>query len=208
MRLHCALAAREPGPAAEPPPWPPWWQLSLRRCWCRGRRLSSPNPVEPGRVLGLAGFGSGGGGDRDRFDWRGSGACIGTGSRFCLALRARAGLGGGCSPRLFSLAFIEGNIDGAFGESIRAAGIICQRSKIRVLAAIGIDGMDRAHALRGEFGDLRCVALLHYCDIGLRFAVALQRRAGGGAIEMRSVGGSRVEHIMLVADAGRPRPAW
>ena len=52
-----------------------------------------------------------------------------------------------------------------------------------MLAAIGIDGVNRAHALRGEFGDFSFVALLLGGDFGLRFVVASQRRAGRRSIE-------------------------
>ena len=81
---------------------------------------------------------------------------------------------------LLRFAVVEGNIDRALGQRLGAAGIAYQRGEIRMLAAIDIDRMDRAHAFGGEFGDFRFILLLLGRDFGLRFGVALERRAGGG----------------------------
>ena len=145
---------------------------------------------------GFGGLGSGGGRWYE-FNRLGAGALHGIGGR-----PDRARLGGGHPPGFLGLTFVEGNIDGAFRQRLWAARRACKRSEIRMLAAIGIDRVNGAHALRGEFGDFSFVTLLLGGDFGLRFVVTFQRRAGGGCIEMRSVGGSRVENIMLVADAG------
>ncbi|MBI1868874.1 MAG: hypothetical protein HYS06_11390 [Methylocystis sp.] len=69
-----------------------------------------------------------------------------------------------------------------------------------MLAAILIDHAHRRHPGGDEFGDLGVVAGLFFRDQGLGLVVLLQRWTGRIGVQGLTIGGDRVEHIMLAAD--------
>ena len=91
-----------------------------------------------------------------------------------------------------ALGFLRAGVIGAYFPSAVIKGM---------LAAIGVDRSHRPHTLRREFGDLGVVLFVFGGDEIAHRLIALQRRAGGGALELRAIGGSGVEYIALVADA-------